>query len=275
MMRVALLLVLLAGSALADHAYSHRYVFEGRLLGSDDLPLPGRAVAFLSEGEDFLEPCREGPQQSVTNEDGDFRFCYHHHAIEVGTLVGVQVGNVTALRPADVAFRRTNVVLHEPNETGVAPEGWNETYRVSGRAWRVGARELEGVPVYGEAVAELPVNLTVRDAQGGEQTYRATTDAYGDFDLVLETPGDPSALSLTLEAMGRPQPAALDARSHRSYAPIYVPTEGALSKTDAAPTPRELPAAPGSTVPRMEPLLVVAIVLALVAAIAVSRRKAR
>jgi len=267
-----LVVVLLAPMALADHAYSHRYVFEGRLLGYDGLPLPGREVEFLNEGETFLAPCREGLQESITNEQGDFRFCFHHHDIATGASVGARSGNASIMRAVDVAFRKTHVILVEPNETGIAPAGWNETYRVSGRAWQVGVQELEGVQVYGIAVIGLPVNLTVRDPQGGESVFRTTTDAFGDYDLLVETAESPGDLSLTIEVLGRAQPAKLEAHGHRTYAPLYVPA-GAPPPTGSGGS--EPAPAPGAATPRVSPVLVIALGLALVAAIVISRRRER
>lgn len=265
-----LALALLATPALADHVYSHRFIFEGRLVGEDGAPLPGRTIEFFSEREEFLEPCRERPHQSVTDEFGDFRFCFHHHELEAGARAGVTAGNATLVRPVDVAFRRSVVNLREPNETGVAPPGWNSTYRISGRAWTVGPTELEGIAVYGIAAIDLPVNLTVRPAGGNESVFRTRTDAFGDFDLVIETE-DAENVSLTLEAAGRSQPVALDPFFHRSYAPIYLPGEFDATKQDVIT--REGGAAPGSSTPRVNPVLVVALALGLVAAILLSRRK--
>ncbi|HET6405693.1 MAG TPA: hypothetical protein VFH78_13710 [Candidatus Thermoplasmatota archaeon] len=275
MRNVALVaLVLLAAPALADHVYSHRFIFEGRLVGSDGTPLPGREVEFFSVGEDFLEPCREGPHQSVTDEWGDFRFCFHHHQFAEGARAGVRVGNASVERPVDVALRRTVVTLREPNETGVAPPGWESTFRVSGRAWEVGPTTLEGIQVYGVAAIGLPVNLTVRGADGSTRTFPTMTDGFGDFDLVIEAP-DPENVTLLVEALGRPQPVALDSFSHRAYAPIYLPGQhaGSLAKEETMALPGEGSQAPGTTTPRVNPVLVVALALGLVAAILLSRRK--
>lgn len=270
---LACALVLLCGGALADHVYSHRYVFEGRVVGSDGTPLPGREVAFFSVGEDFLEPCREGPHQSVTDEWGDFRFCFHHHALAPGTRAGVRVGNASIERPVDVAMRRSVVTLREPNETGVAPEDWSTSYRISGRAWTVGPTQLEGVQVYGLAAIGVPVNLTVHAGDGSESTFQTVTDGFGDFDLVVETRGTEN-VTLTLEALGRPQPVHFDSLSHRTFAPMYLPGENAVgAKEDRADAPADTPAAPGTTSPRANVVLVVALALGLVAAILLSSRK--
>ena len=263
-------LVLLASSALADHVYSHRFVFEGRLVGSDGLPLPGRVVEFFSSGEDLLEPCREGPHRSVTDEWGDFRFCFHHHELEAGARAGVRVGNASVERAVDVAFRRTVVTLREPNETGTAPPGWETTYRISGRAWKVGPTELEGIAVYGVAAIGLPVNLTVRASDGSAQTFATQTDGFGDFDLVVET-ADHDNVTLTLEAAGRPQPMHMDTIYHRTYAPIYLPGD-VVGTQDEQPV-RRSSEAPGSSTPRVNPVLVVALALGLVVAVLLARRK--
>jgi hypothetical protein len=273
MLKVALLALLVLPIASADHAYSHRFVLDGRLVGSDGLPLPGRTLEFFAQGEDFLEPCREG-MSPITDEFGDFRFCYHKHDLKPATKVGVRYGNVSIERTVDVATRRVPTFLREPNETGIAPPNWSETYRISGRAWRPGPIVLEGVQVFGEAVIALPVNLTIHFADGSDQVFRSSTDGYGDYDLVVETPADPSTFSVAIEARGRTQPVQLDAFYHRSYAPVFV------TLADAPPTvptgggseePVEQP--PGNTTPRVNPVLVVAVVLALVLAIVLSRRK--
>lgn len=271
---MACLLALIAPSALADHVYSHRYVLEGRLVGSDGVPLPGRLVEFFSDGEDFPEPCRDGPHQSVTDEWGDFRFCFHHHELAPGTSVGVRSGNASVERPADAAMRRTVVTLREPNETGVAPANWSSTYRISGRAWQVGPTSLEDVEVYGVAVIGLPVNLTVHGDDGSEQRFQTVTDGFGDFDLVVETPGTQD-VSLSVEATGRPQPVHFDALSHRTFVPVYLPGAAVSGTRDdgfggVPPAPSQ---APGSATPRVNPVLVVAVALGFVAAVLLSRRK--
>lgn len=269
---VLLAVLLLAAPALGDHVYSHRFVVEGRLVGSDGTPLPGRVITLTSEGDDLLEPCREGPHDSITNEHGDFRFCYHQHHLTSSTRVTVSAGNASDERAVDVAFRKMTFLLREPNETGIAPPGWNETYRISGRAWQPGPQVLEGVQVFGLAVVDLPVNLTIRSAEGSESVFRTTTDAFGDFDLAVETALDPSTLDLTLEAAGRGQKTELDWVFHRTSAPIFVPASGAErpERDNEAPV---FEAPPGSSTPPATPVLIVAVALGLVAAVMLSRRK--
>lgn len=261
----------------ADHVYSHRYIIDGRLVGVDGLPLPGREIELMVEGDEFFTPCRDW-SHPITNENGDFEFCYHMHELQAGSRLTVSHGNASETRGVDVAFRRTNLVLREENESGVEPPTWKSTYRISGRVWRPGPIELEGVKVFGEAVVDLPVNLTIHADDGSLKVVTTHTNGYGDFDLELETVEDPSNLSLTLEALGRGQPTQLSAFSHRTYATIYVPPNApAQSGERSAQEPDEgsRPSPPGSATPRVNPVLGVAFVLALVAAMLLSRRGAK
>lgn len=269
-----LALTLALAPALADHVYSHRYVIDGRLVGADGWPLPGREIRLAAEGIDLLETCREG-SSPVTDERGDFRFCYHLHEIEPGGRVTATYGDASATRGVDVAFRRSHVLLREPNETGVEAPGWNVTYRISGRAWRPGPMELESVNVFGEAVVGLPVNLTVHASDGSTTKFASHTDGYGDFDLEVETVAAPDTLTLTLEALGRGQPTQLEPFFHRTYATIYVAPVGAPVEEGPATTPAAtaFDDAPGSATPRINPVLVVALALGLVAAVLLSRRQ--
>lgn len=272
---MTLVTLLLLGPALADHVFSHRLVVEGRLVDANGAPIPGREVELFTEGEDLLAPCRGEGQERVTDEYGDFRFCFHHHEVGPGTRVGVRSGNATTIKPVDVAFRRMMMLLRDDNATGLAPPAWNETYRISGRAWRVGPTTLEGVAVYGVAVIDLDVNLTVRDQNNATTTFHSRTDGFGDFDLVIETPANASNLSLTLEAQSRAQPTQLDPFFHRTYAPLYLPGEIDPSMMPAADPffGDSFTAAPGSTTPKADPMLFVLVAIGLVAAVAISRRK--
>lgn len=269
---VVFVALFLVAPALADHVYSHRFVVEGRLVGIDGTPLPGRLMTLTSTEEDFLENCQDG-QQHVTDESGDFKFCYHQHDLAPSAKVFVTYGNVTATRPVDVALRTITVFMREPNETGIAPQAWEDTYRISGRAWRPGPQRLEGIQVFGEAVAQLPINLTIRGPDATAAVFHTTTDGYGDFDLVVETGADGANLSLTLETMGRGQPVQLDGFFHRANAPIYVNPISEETFPASTVHASGLDEAPGSTTPKLNPVLGVAVAVGLVAAIIMSRRK--
>lgn len=272
---VVLALALVPALASADHVYSHRFVFEGRLVGGDGLPLPGRLVQFYSTGETFVRPCGASASTPVTDDWGDFRFCFHAHDLKTSTRTGVRVGNLTVVKPMDTGFRRTIVLMQEPNETGVAPEGWATTYRVAGKAWQPGPTLLEQVHVFGLAVTDLPVNLTVETASG-TRTLQTVTDGFGDFDLRVELApeDDPEAAVVTIEAMGRTLPVQLDPVTHRTTAPVYV--EAAKTGDIVASFPQSVQtarvASPGDT-PPLSMGLVSAVALALVAAIGYAQRR--
>lgn len=270
---VLVLATLLAPSAAGDHVFSHRFTFEGRLVGSDQLPLPGRIVEFFATGDEFLVPCADRPHQSVTDQWGDFRFCFHKHELSTSTTVGVSVGNVTISRPMDTAFRRTIVALREPNETGVAPPGWNETYRITGRAWSPGATVLEDVRVFGLAVANVPVNVTV-ETPDGTTTFASSTDDFGDFDIEIVTSEAPQDVTVRMEALGSVQAARLNGITHRTTAPIYLPPhDGGDGDVQASFPQARVESVPGTTTPSASPALVSGVMLAVIGAIWLARRK--
>lgn len=266
-MRRALPLALLAALLVpvpvgADHVYSHRYVVEGRLLGSDGAPLPNRTVEFFSLGEDFAEPC-QGGHRNVTDEMGDFRFCFHKHGVNASSEIGVRAGNASETRHVDTAHRKSTFILEEVNETGVATERWNVTHLVAGRVWRTGGRELEGVPVVGYALADTPVNITLRTPNGTESRFDVRTDGYGDFraELRLVDPIPADTVSVDVEAMGQKHTRALDPRTHRVTVSFFLPPEGSQVPPPSfltPPTPH-----PGTGTPQLSPWLVLAVVAAL------------
>ena len=230
---VVLAALLAPGLAAGDHVYSHRFVFEGRLVGSDGLPLPGREVTFFSEGDEFVEPCPGEPLRNVTDAWGDFSFCFHKHALRSSTVTGVEVGNVTVRKPMDTGFRRTVVLLQDEESPGVAPPGWNDAYRIAGRVWQQGATTLEGVPVYGTALAGAPVNVTV--AAGNATTnHTLETDAYGDFDYTLRLPEGVAEddVEVVVESMGRQSRFGLSGKFHRTTVGIQVAPPASFRGSD-------------------------------------------
>lgn len=269
---LALLIAVAIPSVAADHVYSHRYLIEGRLVGSDGAPLPGRDVAFVGENVSFSEACRDGGHRSITDENGDFRFCFHTHDLPPNGRVGARSGDAGAMVALDPTVRRSTLTLRDERAPGVEPAGWNESYRVGGRVWRVGPTELENVRVYGAAIAHVPVNLTVHTADGSETRFETETDAYGDFDLVVTTAADPSTVTLTVEALGVGQPAALDAASHRTSLTLFLPAE---TEASAYPAGTAFVPQPGTLTPRASPVLVVAVVAGLALSVGLARRKAR
>lgn len=256
----SLALLLLAPLVGADHVYSHRYVFEGRLVGANGLPIPGRTMEFFASGDDFLEPC-EDAQLATTNEWGDFRFCFHKHALAPNVVVGVGTGNLSVRKPVDTAMRRTVVLLTDPEANGTAPAGWNETYRIAGRVWRAGPTTLEGVPVYGNTMNHVPVNVTLTMPDGNRTDFAVLTDGYGDFDATLRLVNNatPDDVQVRAFALGQERAFRLDAQHHRNTVGFLLPDPS----VGVAATMQEGPAdAPGSAPPGSPALAALVLVAA-------------
>ncbi|MEA3199979.1 MAG: hypothetical protein QOE90_1407 [Thermoplasmata archaeon] len=264
----ALLAAILLLSPLAagdDALFAHRYVFEGRLVGADGLPMPGRPVAFTTDGAGgFTHAC--GPQQDVTDGNGDFRFCFEQGALDATKHVGVVVDGIAVTKPMDTAFRRTVVLVRDPNGTGVAPPAWNETFRVAGRALHPDERVVEGVTVFNAPLPNVTVNLTLATSGENGSVLQVRTDELGDFDATVRLLHGtrPEDVRLTVEALGQPRPAVLDPTFHRSTVglALRLPSEPAVALD-----------LPGTASAPPSPLLVIAAVAALVATIAWARRK--
>ena len=268
---LAALLLLALPLAWADHVFSHRVVVEGRLIGANDLPLPGVRVDVAAVGERLAEPCGQARQRGVTDEWGDFWLCYHKHDLVPGAWVTVSAGNASQVRPLDVDLRRVVFYLKDANASGVAPEEWERTYHLDGRLWERGAARLDGVNVTGvtlngERVSFTTVNAT--RAEGDEakgSTFNLTTDGFGDYAAVFRlVPGERvEDAALVVEAAGVRQSAPLDARFHRSTVDFRLPIEA-----EEVPVPR-----PGSGTPALGLPLVIGVGLALWGMIALQRRK--
>lgn len=236
-MRRALLLAaamlastLIAPLAVADHVYSHRYVFEGRVLDVEGRPVPGAHVELYSVGWDARSPCQRSPHQDVTDENGDFRFCHHLHEASATWRVGVTVNGTRCdgcEKPMDTAFRRTVVTITLPNATGVAPPLWDRTFEFTGKVWRSGATLLEDVPVYGLAIANATVNVSLVMPNRTATREAVATDGFGDFDATfqLEEGVDPAEVEVVLESFGMTHRRKLDTFAHRQTVGFLLPAE--------------------------------------------------
>lgn len=260
--------------AAADHVYSHRFVFEGRLVGRDGFPLPAAEVEFFAEGDAFEVPC-EGGHEPITDQWGDFRFCFHKHELKASTMVGVRVGNLTERKIMDTAFRRTIVLMRDYERDGVEPPDWATTYRVAGKVWQPGATTLEDVPVFGLAVPRVPVNVTLTTTTGAS-THTVETDDFGDFDAVLRLLPDVSTENATVrvETRGQVVDAALSPVFHRNTIGVRVPA----SPEFRAQTPDTTPDAgfqdaPGTNAPRLSAAVLVGVVVLAVAALVLRARQ--
>jgi hypothetical protein len=274
-----LAILLLASAALpvaeADHVYSHRFVMEGRVLDAEGLPVPGLPVEFYSVGWSAGAACQREPPAAVTDENGDFRFCYHVHEVSASWRVGVLVNGTRCPdceRPMDTAFRRTVITTVLENETGVAPSEWERTYSVTGKVWRRGATLLEDVPVHGLAITDAPVNVTLRLPDGTSTEEQLVTDGFGDFDgtFLLEEGVNASEVEMVLETMGQRQTRPLATSAHRQTVGFMLPPQDEDARgielnfpqgADSAAT-RDPP--PGATAPAVPAALFIGVAVAAV-----------
>jgi len=267
--------ILLAGLPVvgADHVYSHRYVFEGRVVGADGLPLAGEVVEFYAEGDDFLDACSDTTQQAVTDQWGDFRFCFHKHDLGSTTGVGVRVAGHDYPKPLDTAFRRSVVFIEIEERNGTAPPAWNTTYRFGGKVWQgTGPRSLEGVEVFGIARADMPVNVTVSVDGVEQEAFATVTDGYGDFDVEIVTNASVDNVTVSFEAGGTDHLAQPSASHHRTTVGLFLPPDYVARRTPEA-TSTPIPAVPGTTTPPLTSVVVLGLGLALVAAVVVAKRR--
>lgn len=233
--------VMLSQVALADHVYSHRVVVKGRLVGSDGLPVPGQPVDLTARGDAFDRPCREA-QRNVTDENGDFWFCYHIHAVAPGVTFNIRAGSVVESRNLDTDLRQVDFLLRDFLTPGVAPPDWNATFRIEGRVWDRGPVVLEGVPVAGTALVNVPVGLVLdADHAINGSAYDLRTDSYGDYAATLRiVPGqDPTALRVHVTTQGVTQEGRLDPVFHVSIVDFRLPlqAEHAASQPGAGASP--------------------------------------
>lgn len=214
-----LLLVQLLPVATADHAYSHRYVIWGRVVDAEGNPVPGQEVKldyqdFENEGSCGNQPGSDteafGPTRTrpVTNEFGEFVFCTHAHrmsrAVPGTSILTVEGTDVRAEVPVDPYLRTVFVPLtldaEHPDANATAFEEW---YTVQGRLWRpTDEARVEGVPVWGDTLEGVPVNVTL-EIPGQEPIHANTTsNNYGDFALRIPIDSRPSGGTVTVEAEG-------------------------------------------------------------------------
>lgn len=204
--------------AVADHAYSHRYVVYGRVVDAAGNPVPGLTVdlgyepPFQPEG-----PCSTQPNidtdafgatrtQPVTNQFGEFIFCFHTHAMS-RTTPGVGILRIDTLdvdqRIEFDGFMRYSIVTVELPDTNPSANTTanDNTYTVAGRAWRAAGTDvrIEGVRVYGDTIQDTPVQVTLEYEGQQPVTVNTTTNGYGDFAVRLPVVERPRSGTVTVQ----------------------------------------------------------------------------
>lgn len=216
-----LTLAALTPLAVADHAYSHRYIVYGRVIDAEDNPVRGLTVdlgyeaPFKAEGACGGQPGTEteafGPTQNqpVTNAVGEFMFCFHTHGLSRGTpgtgIIRIADAGVEERVTFDGFMRYSFVPIKLAN----AHPGANKTaadtlYTIMGRAWEATDSEIkvEGVGVWGNTLHNKPFTITTNFEGEDPQTFTGTTNNYGDFAIRVPVSGRPSGGTVTLAIEG-------------------------------------------------------------------------
>lgn len=218
----------LTPSAAGEHTYSHRFVVEGRLIGANGLPLREAYVDLNVTGERFSQPCAQG-HRFLTDEWGDFSFCYHRHEFSANAAVRVTAGNATALRPIDAELRRMVFLLQDEERNGTAPADWGVTYVVEGRVWERGAQVVDGVRVRGVALDQAPVQVKLVRPGNAVSTFDVSTDGYGDYRATFRLVDEevPDQVGLRVHAANATKEGPLDLLFHRMPLDFRFPLEDA------------------------------------------------
>lgn len=192
-MRVAAALavvLLAAGFAVAEHAFSHRVHVVGRVLDADGQPVPGLAVNVT-----FVNITPSGRCFDVTDErtgpTGDYMVCRHTHALPRDGRVVVRVGDASREVAVDHDLRHAtaNVRLATPRAARDF-EGdleFGRTVLVVGRAFT-----LLPAPANEESVVvnATPIggNLTIELLAAGDvvAAKNGSTDEHGGYAVKLD-----------------------------------------------------------------------------------------
>lgn len=203
--------------AAADHAYSHRYIVYGRVIDSENYPVPGLTVdlgyekPFEAEGPCANQPGTEtdafGATRTspVTNQYGEFTFCFHTHSMSrssPGTgILRIESLNVEKKIEFDGYMRYSPVVVKLDAPQATANKTiLDESYTVFGRAWKNAGTDIrvEGIRVYGDTLHNEPANVTFTYNGKEPITLSTTTNNYGDFSLRVPVTERPTSGTVTM-----------------------------------------------------------------------------
>lgn len=216
------LLLALVPTAAADHAYSHRYIVYGRVIDAENDPVPGLTVdlgykpPFKPEGPCGNQPGTEtqafGPtrNQPVTNQFGEFTFCFHTHGLSRGTpgtgIVRIDAHGVEKEVEFDGFMRYSFVPIKLDSVVPTANKTANEQfYTVLGRAWEATPSEIkvEGVGVWGDTIYNTPFNVTIAIDGREPEVVSGQTNTYGDFAVRIPVASRPTGGSVTFAIDGK------------------------------------------------------------------------
>ena len=262
----SLTLAALTPLAAADHAYSHRYVVYGRVVDAENNPVPDLTVDLGYESPFKPDgPCGRQPgtdtdafgetrTQPVTNEFGEFIFCFHIHGISRGTpgvgIISIPSNNVEHRFDFDGFMRYSFIPIKLDTAMPTAnKEAPSTTYTVMGRAWEASKSEIkvETIGVYGDTLHNLPFEIDVEIDGKEKQTVNGTTNGYGDFAVRVPVDARPGGGTVTVRV-----------DNHTFTAPI----DGELGVTHVRGQVGELKTTPGAALFAIVGVLAVAALLA-------------
>lgn len=221
--------VALTPLALADHAYSHRYIVYGRVVDAAGNPAAGILVDLGTENFPGAEgPCAQQPgtdtdafgrteSRPVTNAFGEYTFCFHAHEINrvdpPRGHVSIAEHNLTIDITFDPYTRATFVPVKLPvtlDDASDAPLRGN--YTVIGRLWEPSGERVsvERIGVFGHTVDRTPVNVTLELSDGTKLHAETSTNNYGDFAVRIPTQARVTAGTVILDVRGETFTAAVD-----------------------------------------------------------------
>lgn len=255
-------LLLAAVPAVADHAYSHRYLVYGTVVDSEGMPLEGVSVNFdFSEFSDHEGPCPQegsggtGRQQRVTDPLGRFWHCAHIHTSassqhQLRVQVGGPIPSQTKTISSDPKVRRSmvNFQLDQayPEQRGDT-DAFNHSYRLRGIVWKPEDTSIARISVNGIALSYERVNATITTADGTqhegnfvnspfntpqfnprlERTRTNVSDRYGDFLFTWDgLPQDLSGATVKVSTPDETVTKPVNPTFRHSHAEVILPGEG-------------------------------------------------
>lgn len=216
-------------TALADHAYSHRYIVYGRVVDAEGVPMQGLDVAATIERQDVEGQCdtnKPPATQRVTNSLGEYFWCFHTHRMGGSGIFTVGVENETVTDDLDTQLRKSRVDFRLGSHLGRHGDAgkFNTTYTLAVTAWEPGATGVEGIQVEGTALRGRSLTATIEYNGGKEKTATATTNDYGDATFIFDL-GEPlqSGAATVQSQRGEKASGPLDPTFHSSTVVLRYP----------------------------------------------------
>lgn len=204
---VLLAALLLAPPALADHAFSHRVVVEGRILDSEGRPVPGARPEVTLEGATERGPCLEA-QSPETGPTGDFLVCRHVHELNGTVVATVRLGNATGRAAVDPLTRAAvvKVRLDHASEARdlLGERHFRRVLHVEGRVFSQfdEPRDVDGVMVRATPRPNATVEARLLLSGSVLATAHGVTDGEGAYALDIDVADVPQGARVQVVADG-------------------------------------------------------------------------